>query len=504
MRVSTCAGVWAVALAEMRSARRQVRTWVFSLLAVGGSLFFFIGSGVQHAQEGWISPVTEFPAPRFAMSAVGMLLLLAFLFGAVFLAFDVRARDRRERMVEVLDTRPVSNVQLLLGRTLGVVGTAFLAALTLVVLVQTFGGVAGSLGAPTEPVQVTSLATFLFVDALPILLAWVSVVVLLAVSLRNRILVAVAALGLLAAWILWAQAQPLYLSSLVGLTVYGNLASDLLPRIAEPATLLHRLALVVGAVGVLYAAAALHPRLDSRPRALRFAVSGVSIGIGAAIMVGLFVDARNGVEVREHWLAVHRDASSKDVADIEHIAGTVRIDPGHELMIDVVMRLVASDESRASGELVMSFNPGMTVREVRIDGEPAAAVHRDGLLRLEPPSADGGFELELRADGVPDPSFAYLDSAFDFATDSSGRRNVTLFLGRDPSIYDADYVALMPGVHWLPRPGANVGMEDPTTTQWISMSTCPRVGGWRVRDCVRRWVRAVSASIPVRRFRRSP
>ena len=461
MRVSTCAGVWAVALAEMRSARRQVRTWVFSLLAVGGSLFFFIGSGAQHAQEGWISPVTEFPAPRFAMSAVGMLLLLAFLFGAVFLAFDVRARDRRERMVEVLDTRPVSNVQLLLGRILGVVGTAFLAALTLVVLVQTFGSLGGALGAPTEPVQITSLATFLFVDALPILLAWVAVVVLLAVLLRNRLLVAVGALGLLAAWVLWAQAQPLYLSSLVGLTVYGNLASDLLPRIAEPATALHRLALVVGTVGVLYAAAALHPRLDDRPRALRFAVSAVSIGVGATIIVGLFVDARKGVEVREHWLAVHRDAFSNDVADIEHIAGTVRIDPGRELMIDVVMRLVASDETRASKELVMSFNPGMTVREVRIDGEPAAAVHRDGLLRLEPPSTDGGFELELRADGVPDPSFAYLDSAFDFSTDSSGRRNVTLFLGRDASIYDADYVALMPGVHWLPRPGANVGMEDP-------------------------------------------
>lgn len=465
MRGSTCAAVWAVALAEMRSARRQVRTWVFGLLAVGGSLVFFIGSGVQHAGSAWISPVSEFPAPRFAMSAVGMLLLLGFLFGAIFLAFDVRARDRRERMVEVLDSRPVSNVELLLGRILGVVGAAFVAALTLVALVQTLGGVAGALGAPTEPVQITSLATFLFVDALPILLAWVSVVVLLAVLLRNRLLVAVAALGLLAAWILWAQAQPLYLSTLVGLTVYGNLVSDLLPRIAEPATVLHRLALVVGAVGVLYAAAALHPRLDSRARPVRFAVSGVLIGAGAAIMVGLFADARNGVEVREHWLAAHRDASSKDVADIEHIAGTVRIDPGHELMIDVVMRLVASEEFRAGGEMVMSFNPGMTVRELLVNGEPAAAVHRDGLLRLELPSIDGRFELELKADGVPDPSFAYLDSAFDFSTDSSGRRNVTLFLGRDASIYDADYVALLPGVHWLPRPGANVGFDDPASVE---------------------------------------
>ncbi|MDE0658238.1 MAG: hypothetical protein OXI79_01170 [Gammaproteobacteria bacterium] len=465
VRVSTCAAVWAVALAEMRSARRQVRTWVFSVLAVGGSLVFFIDTGVQHADLGWITPVTEFPAPRFAMSAAGMLLLLAFLFGAVFLAFDVRARDQRERMVEVLDTRPVSNVELLLGRIVGLVGTAFLAALTLVALVQMLGGVAGALGAPTEPVQVTSLATFLFVDAFPILLAWVSVVVLLAVLLKNRLLVAVAALGLLAAWVQWAQSQPLYLSSLVGLTVYGNLASDLLPRIAEPATALHRLAIVVAAVGVLYAAAALHPRLDSRPRPARVAVAAVLIGVAAAAMAGLFMDARSRIENREHWLAVHQDASSGNRADIEHVAGTVRIDPGRELAIDVVMRLVAPAQSRAGGELVMSFNPGMTVRELHINGAPATAVHRDGLLRFEPPLADGAFDLGLRADGVPDPSFAYLDSAFDFASDRNGRRNAPLYLGRDASIYDADYVALMPGVHWLPRPGANVGLEDPGSAE---------------------------------------
>ena len=363
-------------------------------------------------------------------------------------------------MVEVLDTRPVSNVELLFGRILGLVGTACLVALTVVVLMQVVGSLGRAVGAPTEPVQPTSLATFLFIDALPMLLAWVAVVVLLAVLLKNRLLVAVAALGLLATWVLWSQSQPLYLSSLVGPTMFGNLASDLLPRLADPATALHRLALVVAAVGVLYAAAALHPRLDSG-RPVRLAVAAGLIGVGAAAIFGLFMDAREGVEIRERWLAAHRDASKTDVADIEHVAGSVRIDPGRELVIDVAMRLVATAESRASGELVMSFNPGMTIRELRIDGEPAQAMHRDGLLRFEPPATDGSFNVELHAAGVPDPSFAYLDSAFDFATDGTGQRNAPLFLGRDASIYDADYVALMPGVHWLPRPGANVGLEDP-------------------------------------------
>ena len=462
------APVWAVALAEMRSARRQVRTWGFGLLAVGMSLMFFVGTGVQHAQEGWISPVSEFPAPRYIMSTVGMPLLLVFLFGVIFLAFDVRARDRRERMVEVLDSRPVSNVELLLGRVLGVVATACVPALVLIVLVQAVGTVGGALGAPTEPVQYASLATFLFVDALPLFVVWASVVVLLAVLIRNRVLVAVAALGVFATWVLWSQSQPLYLSHLAGPTFFGSVVSDLLPRVAAPATALHRLALVVLAVGLLFAAAGFHRRFDDRGRPQRFAVAAVLIGVGALAMTGLFVHAREGMEIRDRWLAVHAAAAGaapNGGADVEHLGGTVRIDPGRLLALDLLMRVVASPEARRAGQMVMSFNPGMALEDVRVNGEATTATHRDGLLTIALPPTSGSFDFELRARGVPDPAFAYLDSAFDFAADSTGRRNATHYLGRDASIYDADYVALMPGVHWLPRPGANIGMDDPGTVQ---------------------------------------
>ncbi|MDE0421373.1 MAG: hypothetical protein OXK76_10890 [Gammaproteobacteria bacterium] len=461
MRVSSCAAVWAVALAEMRSARRQVRTWGFSLLAVGVSFLFFVGSGVQHALDSRMSPVSEFPAPRFVISIVGMPLVLVFLFGLIFLAFDVRGRDQRERMVEVLDTRPVSNVELLLGRLLGLVVTACIPALVLVFLVQTFGIVGGAVGAPTEPVQPASLATFLFVDALPMFLAWGALVILLAVLLRNRLLVAVSAFGVLGIWMLWSQSQPLYLAHLAGPTQYGDLVSDLLPRVADAATVLHRLALVVLAVGVVFAAAALHPRLDSRRSSPRFAVSAALVGVGAAAMTGLFLHAREGVEARDHWLAVHEAAVAKGGADIEHIAGTVHVAPGRLLTIDISMRLAARPRSREDRELVMSFNPGMAVESLKISGVPTPFLHEDGLLRIETPPTHGSFELDMLATGVPDPSFAYLDSAFDLGADSTGRRNATLYLGRDASIYDADYVALMPGVHWLPSPGANVGREDP-------------------------------------------
>ena len=455
------ASTWAVALAEMRSARRQVRTWVFGLLAVCLSFFWFVNSGVSHARSGWISSSASFPAPRFLMSQVGMFLLLVFLFGVIFLAFDIRARDRRERMLEVLDSRPLCNVELLFGRVLGVVGTALVPALVLVALVQAFGGIGGSLGLPTEPVQGISLATFLFIDAIPMFFAWAAIVVLLAVVLRNRLLVALVALGLFVAWVAWSQAQPLYLVHLVGPTFFGGLVSDFLPRFADFWTIAHRLALVLLAAGVLVVAAVLHPRRDSGSAAVRIASALVLLVVGGAAMTGLFLQASAGVDARERWLAAHEAAAALGrQADVHHIGGTVRIDPDGELEIDVVVRLSALAETDP-GELLFSFNPGMMIEEVRVDGEPTTATHRDGLLTVDTSMASGVFELGVRARGIPEASFAYLDSVHDFMTDSTGRQNASMLLGRDASIYEDEFVALMPGVRWLPSPGANVGSDDP-------------------------------------------
>ena len=455
------APIWAVALAEMRSARRQVRTWVFILLAVGVPFVMFVSSGASHASVGWISPSAALPAPRFVMSQVGVFLVWIFLVGVIFLAFDVRARDRRERIVEVLDARPMSNAQLLTGRVLGVVATALIPTLLLLGFVQAFGTVGGSLGAPTEPVQGISLATFLLVDAVPMFVAWGALVVLLAVVLRNRLLVAIAALGLFLAWIWWSIQTPLYLAHLVGPTGFTDLVSDLLPRFAEPETLAHRLLLLALAAGVLALAAALHPRPDGKSPFVGIAVGAVLLAVGGAGMFGLYRHATDGLVERQRWLAAHQDAAQFPRADLEHLEGVVRIDPGRLLEMDLVMRLVAPADAGAGPALVFSFNPGMAVEDVRVDGEPVAATHRDGLLIIAPAPA-GTFELALKASGVPDPNFAYLDSDHDFLTDGTPNQNVNVFLGRDASIFEPEYVALMPGIRWLPRPGANVGIDDPT------------------------------------------
>ena len=119
--------MFAVAAAEMRTARRLARTWVFAVLAVGLNLAIF---AFYAYVEATYSPVlTGRFSPRLQMGQFGVYLLTTVLAGVVFLAFDIRARDDRARMVEVLDSRPLSNLVLITGQVAGLALTAWLVVL---------------------------------------------------------------------------------------------------------------------------------------------------------------------------------------------------------------------------------------------------------------------------------------------------------------------------------------------------------------------------------------
>ena len=133
--------------------------------------------------------------------------VIGFQIALIFLAFDIRSRDQRERMAEVLDARSVGNVAVLAGRLVGLVLALWLTMAVVMLLLQGFGLLAGALELPFgELIEPWSLAALLLVDAPPTLLFWGALVVLLAVALRNRLVVAVAALALvgLYMWLIYA------------------------------------------------------------------------------------------------------------------------------------------------------------------------------------------------------------------------------------------------------------------------------------------------------------
>ena len=447
----------AVAVAELRVARRVVRTWVFAALALGVGLVIYHGWSSAGTLFGWTTQ------PRFALPGFGVPALWILIAGIVFLAFDIRARDERERVAEVLDARPISNIVLLAGRWLATAFAAWLPLVLLMVLIQVGGLVVEHLdlpaGVPAEPV---SLATFVLLDAPTALLLWSAVVILLTAVLRYRLAVAVVALALLGiySWALFAT--PLYLLPVVsGIANLGLLGSEIVPRAASGVDLLQRASVLVLAAGLLCIAAATLRRRDANARSSGLVQGAVLLAVAVGGLGALVFSAIDERAERLAWRQAHEALLAEPRVDVERLSGTVLIDPGRELVIDVDLDIRTPE---AVLDVVrLSLNPGLAVDSVHLDGTEVEYAHALGLVTVTPrtPLPVGAqARLSIRAHGVPDPRFAYLDSA-DWAMDEPLLGKPLVLRGDQASLFDADYVALTPAIAWLPLAGPNIALDDP-------------------------------------------
>ena len=444
----------AVAAAELRSTRRLARTWVFVGLGLGvmGTAYGYYSYLHSAVSTGFLSAGDILP--RFATAYFKSYVLWFFMAAIVFLAFDLRRRDERERISEVLDSRAVWNIPVIGGRLAATVLVVAMALFGAILLIQAVGTLGRPLGWPVDPLEPVATFTFFFVDAIPALILWCAIVCFLAAGLRNRLATAVAALALLGLH-MWSFALiPAYLLPAVSLIhIHDNLASDLAPRFAAAENILQRGSLLLLAGALVVWAAAAHERSDGRPSGKRLLIG---ILLAAAGAVGIGAVAHRCVEdmrLREAWLASHRDIPTDTWPTVLHIRGAVTIDPGTALGLDIEMQLAAADPTT----LVFSFNPGLAVTQVRLGNTEVPFLHNDGLLVVEPPpglARDAETTLALVASGVPDPDFAYLDSAVDWRRESS--RNGILWLGTAAGLFGKRYVALMPALRWLPVPGPNL------------------------------------------------
>lgn len=457
----TSSSLLAVALAEMRSARRLARYWVFAGLAFVLGFGLYLYYGMLHAiGSGLTVTAGMILSPKVLFVVVGTTTLLAMQVCLIFLAFDVRERDRRERIDEVLGTRPVSNVEVLFGRALGLVVLVWIPIIFVAAAVLAFGAIAGEVGWWIGEVEPASFLSITMVGVPVTLFLWCAVVMLLTVALRNRLVTALVALALagLFTWVLGAT--PGYLVPVVGF-VGSAYPSDMIPVFLTGTDVVQRMSILAIGSGLLTLAALCYARRDGGSTPLRLAAGTVLIGVGAMGMVGVAIQATNQFAESEAWANVHRAEVLAPRADVEHIAGSVVIEPGQRLAIDVDITLRPA--TAAATELLLSLNPGMTVETLRVDGEEADFAFESGLLKVHPatPLADRPVTVSLVAAGIPRARFAYLDSTL-VPEKFTGAQAMLTQLGTEAGLFDPDYVALMPGTRWLPVAGANIDDEEPS------------------------------------------
>ncbi|MDQ7006819.1 MAG: ABC transporter permease [Acidobacteriota bacterium] len=453
--------LWAMAAMEMRLTRRLVRYWIFLFVAVVFSLALFTYHASIHYFASTHAASFALINPRYFAGSYGANFILLYLLGVIFLAFDVRARDVRERIHEVLDAKPAGNLEMLAGRWLGLLIASWIPMLLIFGFMVGVGGIFG------EAPETVSAVLMVSAGALPALGLVIALVYLVSLGLRHRL---AAALVLLVAWGLlfsvlsgWIPV-PFFLVQAIDITgAYSlNFPSDLSTWLPGWPVVAQRVGYLSLTLGLLLLAALVHPRRDDSRSPGRVTAAAVCTAAGALLVVML--SWSNGADIRRlhHWERVHAARASEAVADLQLIEGRVKLDPGRRLDLDLRLTVAAAGDTSLD-HLLLSLNPGLVVERLAVGGHELEFSQGDGLLEFDLPGvleAGDSLSFDLEAGGLPDPLFAYIDHAYHPLEAKTDEGNVFLF-GFENAIYERGLVALPAGCRWLPAMGAEVGRGSP-------------------------------------------
>ena len=459
------ARVWGIAGAEIRSAFRLARTWLF--IAVGflicgaiwfqNGMYFYYNAGLNP----WVAIISN-TRYTFANQFAGLLFLI-FSIGIVFLAFDLRVRDRSSRIQEALESRPLDNFGLLLGRTLGitlVVSVPMILTMSVITVIALFTQAFAPV--QLESAQPHSFWYTVLIDIVPNMFFYAAFVVFLAMVLRYRLLVIVTAIGMMIVQYWLVANAPIHLVEILGWVTALNLPSDIDTFFTNAWILLERLLLFLLGFGLLFLAAMAHHRQDGPVISRRLAVGTGLLVLGVLGFGYGFVNIEEIKDQRDEWYAAHNEADERwpnTLLDLQSLEGSIVIDPGKELAIDLTLNVNIVGEQGSSG-LLFSFNPDLVIHELRLNGFAVRDYKFEhGLLLINESkhySLGSNVELEITASGIPNNQFEYFDSAIDLYSSTMYDSPMLRLLGEHSLIFDGDFVALISSSAWYPQAGPHI------------------------------------------------
>ena len=449
--------IWHATLHEMRTLRRLIRTHIFIWIALLICIAYFLVVTHNHMRNALEIPMLGVISPRYIMSLLGGSFLALFCTGVLLLTFDQVKRDKICRIHEVVSSKPVSNVELYLGRLLGVSVIMTIPMLFVLFSSVIYGFVAETFSIKFgEPVEFWSVISFIFLDIVPNFLFFGSLVILFSTLSKSRLLALLFTLGCL--YVLFWLNSRLSLDITRPLqTVSGNVLfpSEVIPTLFTPVIVFNRIALVLMSFGFLYGVSYFSSRVTSS-EFKDLLMGSVSFCVGALVIVALFgVQSFERTRIDE-WVKEHDEHFLPNAfPDVLEIRGRIDIKPGRSLSLDLTLD-VRINTVQDSDSVLFSLNPGYRISQLAVAGEAVLDYEfRHGLLRVPRMyfATMETTEMILQAHGRPDERFAYLDSRETLARIVGPSTRQLRQLGTENFIFRSEFVALLPGVKWYPTAG---------------------------------------------------
>ncbi len=443
--------------AEFETTKRLTRFKIWRIVLPLATLVAYAMSCFIYVFVAPYSTTFGAATPKYLLENIDPTFFLIFQLAALFLVFDAPHRHQRNQIAEVLDAKPVSNFELLVGRVIATAALIWLLVVVVVLIPCLIGLIAAVWGFDfAEPIAIASVLNLLFLDAPTTLLYWCAFAVLLTSILQLRVAVFAVAAAFMFLWFFLTIESPYSVLSLVSPSSNDTLfISDLAPELVSVPVLLVRLATLLLAFAFVLLAAAWIKRNDV-PSSTNVRVVAPLALVACAGMYGLASAMVFGALAEDkRWREFHVAAEEGRELDLKRISGTVKLDARSKLEID--MKLEFSADLLDSEPLVFAFNPAMNIQTLELNGSDANHTFQNGLLHLRNPNlleSNSDQTLRIVARGRPNPRFAYFDSAVNYKADPDVPIQTASLFGSVNSLYTPRYIALMPAICWYPIPGA--------------------------------------------------
>lgn len=432
-----------------------LRSWFFRIFAILSIVLIGFWNVVllimpQWSMGGW--PMRALPAliPHNAMLFLNVVQAIV----AIFLASDFLKQDRKLDTTDVIYVRSMSNIDYVVGKTLGNLGVFLV--LNLLVLVEVF---VMNVLSPYASVNALSYLQYFALVSIPTLVFIMGLSFLLMSLLKNQAVTFLIILGYVAITLFYLKSKYYYIFDYMAYSIPMTF-SDFVGFGNVDVLLNHRgMYLFFGLSFISYTIMMLtrlsHSRLERRVAGglgTLFLVLGVSMGYVHLSRV------QEGERLRGELILHHDDFLGSMRVDVKHYDLKVKHE-GEQLLVRATLQ-VQNRERMSNDSLLFSLNPGLRVDSVRIDGRDVEIEQRLSTILIK--------DYELKSRDRATIEFVYsggiIESAsyLDVSKEEYEALNTEFIFQIDKryAFLTADYVLLTRENMWYPISGVGYGEKN--------------------------------------------
>ncbi len=440
-------------------AKTLRRSWLFRLFSVGSLLILAllnIGLFSPLGDESW-----ELLAIPSLMPLVNLYMInIAQSFIIIFLASDFLKRDKKLDTNEVLYTRPMSNMEYIAGKSLGImrlfIGVNILALIICLII---------NITSPKVTIDALAYLEYLLLVSIPTLVFSLGFAYLLMSIIKNQALTFLFLLGLAALNIfyLYNRMNSFFDYMLFGFPVFK---SDM-TGFADPDLILAQ-RIMYTSMGLLFifASILLFKRLpQSKSHRVVSIFSLVIFAVISGYSAYYFLnDYYSTQKLKTNTLETNRKYEKYNFLSVGD-AG-IEIDYRENKIYAKTILSCINDNDESLPEILFSLNPGLSVTGAGINGVAADYVTDNHIIKINP-AADiqpgASVNIELTYNGIIEEGFCYPWHTDDIKKDEFSIGPVGV--KKKQVIQKKNFLLLTPETHWYPVAALNFYPSAPAKIQ---------------------------------------